>query len=57
MKTEGSRRACDNVENPWLEAVEVVGAIRLKARQLADQLDIIIDRGGPRKTPKFLPTS
>ena len=43
--------------NPWQEVVAIVSAIRLKARQLADQLDIIIDSGGPRKKPKFLPTS
>jgi hypothetical protein len=41
--------------NPWQEAVAIVRAIRLKARQLADQLDIIIDSGGPRKKP--IPTS
>ena len=43
--------------NPCQEAVATVSAIRSKARQLADQLDIIIDSGGPRKKPKFLPTS
>jgi hypothetical protein len=32
--------------NPSLEAVAVVRAIRLKARQLADK-DIIADNGGP----------
>jgi hypothetical protein len=35
--------------NPWLEAVAVVRAIRSKSRQLADQLEIIADSGGPRK--------
>lgn len=35
--------------NPWQQAVAIVSAMRLKARQLADQLDIIIDSGGPRK--------
>jgi hypothetical protein len=41
-----------NVEdNPWLEAAAIVKAIRLKARQLADQLDIVADSGGPRRLP------
>jgi len=35
--------------NPWVEAVAVVRAVRLKARQLADELGIIADSGGPRK--------
>jgi hypothetical protein len=37
--------------NPWLEAVALVRAVRLKARQLADELDIVADSGGPRKRP------
>jgi hypothetical protein len=40
--------------NPWQEAVAIVSAIRFKPRQLANQLDIIIDSGGPRKKPKLL---
>src|SRR5262249_54580296 len=35
--------------NPWIEAVALVRAVRLKARQLADELDIVTDSGGPRK--------
>jgi hypothetical protein len=35
--------------NPWLEAAAVVSAARLKARQRADELEIIADSGGPRK--------
>jgi hypothetical protein len=35
--------------NPWLEAVVTVRTVRRNARQLADQLDIIFDSGGPRK--------
>jgi hypothetical protein len=35
--------------NPCLEAVEVVRAVRLKARQLADELEIIADSGGSRR--------
>lgn len=39
--------------NPWQEAVSIVKAIRLKARQLADQLDVISDNGGPRRRQNF----
>jgi hypothetical protein len=35
--------------NPWAEAVALVKAVRLKARQGADQLAVVIDSGGPRK--------
>jgi hypothetical protein len=38
--------------NPSQEAVAIVSAVRLKARQVADELDIIIDSGGPRRLPK-----
>jgi hypothetical protein len=41
--------------NPWL-AVGLVRAIRLKARQLADELDIVTDNGGPRKQPRQIST-
>jgi hypothetical protein len=37
--------------NSCREAVTVVSAIRLRARQLADQLEIIADSGGPRRPP------
>jgi hypothetical protein len=37
--------------NWWGEAVALVKAVRLKARQLADELDIVADSGGPRKKP------
>ena len=43
--------------NPLQEAVAIVRTIRSKARQLADQLDIIIDSGGPRKKAKLLTPS
>jgi len=39
--------------NPWREAVAIVRAVRLKARQLADELDIVADNGGPRKRPQI----
>src|SRR5262249_20277160 len=42
--------------NPWIEAVALVRAVRLKARQLADELDIIADSGGPRKRPPQIST-
>jgi hypothetical protein len=42
--------------NPWLEAVGLVRAIRHKARQLADELDIVTDNGGPRKRPRQIST-
>ena len=35
--------------NPWVEAVAIVSAARLKARQVADKLEIVVDSGGPRK--------
>jgi hypothetical protein len=40
--------------NPSQVAVAVVCTSRLKARQLADELDIVTDNGGPRK-PQALP--
>jgi hypothetical protein len=43
--------------NSWQEAVAIVSAVRLKARQAADELDIIIDSGGPRRLPKQCATS
>jgi hypothetical protein len=42
--------------NPCLEAVAVVRAVRQKARQLADALDIVADSGGPRKPPPQIST-
>jgi GIY-YIG catalytic domain len=35
--------------NPCREAVAAVSAVRLRARQLADQLEVIVDSGGPRR--------
>jgi hypothetical protein len=35
--------------NPSQDAVAVVCAARLKARRLADELDIVSDNGGPRR--------
>jgi len=35
--------------NPWTEAVTYLSVVRLKARQLADDLSVILDSGGPRK--------
>jgi hypothetical protein len=35
--------------NPCVEAVAAVRAVRLKARQLAAELEIIADSGGPRR--------
>jgi hypothetical protein len=37
--------------NPCQEAVTAVRTARLRARQLADQLEIIADSGGPRRPP------
>jgi hypothetical protein len=37
--------------NPCQEAVAAVRTVRLRARQLADQLDIIADSGGLRRPP------
>ena len=37
--------------NPCQDAVVTVRAIRRRAKQLADQLDIIADNGGPRRSP------
>jgi hypothetical protein len=45
--------------NPSQNAVAVVCAARLKARRLADELDIVTDNGGPRRPQmkdKALPT-
>jgi hypothetical protein len=35
--------------NPWAEAVSMLSAVRSKARQLAAELDIVVDSGGPRR--------
>src|SRR5262249_36108971 len=40
--------------NPWKEAVDIVTAARLEARQLADQLETILDSGGPGRPPALL---
>jgi hypothetical protein len=37
--------------NPCQEVVTAVRTVRLRARQLADQLDVIADSGGPRRLP------
>ena len=44
--------------NPWAEAVAYLSTVRLKARQLADQLPVILDNGGPRKVaaPSIAPS-
>jgi hypothetical protein len=45
--------------NPSQDAVAVVCAARLKARRLADELEIVSDNGGPRRPQtkdKILPT-
>jgi hypothetical protein len=51
LLSSGLRLPLNVDSNPWLEAVALVRAVRLKARQLADELDIIADSGGPRKGP------
>jgi len=57
LSSAGLRLPLNLQGNPWQEAVTIVSAIRSKARQLADQLEIIIDRGGPRKKAKLLTPS
>jgi len=37
--------------NTSLEAAATLSGIRLKARRLADELEIVADNGGPRKPP------
>jgi hypothetical protein len=51
LLSSGLRLPLNLEGNPWQEAVALVSAVRLKARQLADQLDIIIDSGGLRRQP------
>jgi hypothetical protein len=51
MLSSGLRLPLNVDRNPLLEAVALVRAVRLKARQLADELDIVADSGGPRKKP------
>jgi hypothetical protein len=34
---------------PWTEAVTYLSVVRPKARQLADDLPVILDSGDPRK--------
>jgi hypothetical protein len=49
LLSSGSRLPLNVDGNPWAEAVALVKAVRLKARQDADQLAVVIDSGGPRK--------
>jgi hypothetical protein len=49
LLSSGLRLPLNVDSNPWLEAVAVVRAVRLKARQLADELEIVADNGRPRK--------
>jgi hypothetical protein len=49
MLSLGPRLPLNVDENPWAEAVALVKDVRLKAKQLADELDIVVDSGGPRK--------
>ena len=51
LLTSGLRLPLNVDGNPCEEAVAALRAARFKARQLADQLDIIADSGGPRRTP------
>jgi hypothetical protein len=53
LLTSGLRVPLNIDDNPWAEAVALLRAVRLKARQLADVLDIVADSGGPRKPPKI----
>jgi hypothetical protein len=53
MLSSGPRLPLNVDDNPWAEAVALVKAVRLKARQLADELDIIPDSGGSRKPAKI----
>ena len=48
MLSSGPRLPLNLDNNPWAEAVALVKAVRLKARQLADELEIVVDSGGPR---------
>jgi hypothetical protein len=51
LLTSGLRLPLNVDGNPCEEAVAALRAVRFKARQLADQLDIIADSGGPRRIP------
>jgi hypothetical protein len=53
MLSSGVRLPLNVDRNPWAEAVAVVKAVRLKARQLADSLKVVPDSGGPRKPAKI----
>ena len=55
LLSSGLRLPLNVDSNPWAEAVALVRAVRLKARQLADELEIVADSGGPRK--KLVPIS
>jgi hypothetical protein len=56
LLSSGLRLSLNLEGNPWAEAVAKLSAIRLKARQLADELDVIADNGGPRRRPAQLST-
>jgi hypothetical protein len=43
--------------NASIEAAAVLSGIRLKARRLADELEIVGDNGGPRRPPISKPDS
>jgi len=52
LLSSGLRLPLNLDDNPWQKAVAIVAKVRLNARQLADQLDIIGDNGGPRRRAK-----
>jgi hypothetical protein len=51
LLSSGLRLPLNLEGNSWAEAVEALSTVRLKARQRADELDIIRDSGGPRRPP------
>ena len=49
LLSSGLRLPLNLEGNPWHEAVAIVSAARLKARREADQYEVVIDSGGPRR--------
>jgi hypothetical protein len=50
LLSSGPRLPLNVDGNACLDAAAILSDLRLKMRRLADQLDIVADNGGPRRT-------
>jgi hypothetical protein len=54
LLSSGPRLPLNVDGNACLEAAAILSDLRLEARHLADQLDIVADNGGPRRPKQAL---